>query len=425
MQEQIIALIIFAVSLLIISTEKINRSIVALIGAAVVIIFGFIDQHHAIKAIDFNTIGLLIGMMILVAISSRTGFFEYLAISVIKATKGRPIWILVSLALLTALLSAFLDNVTTILLISPISLFVAQILRTSPVPFIVSQILFSNIGGTATLVGDPPNIIIGSAAKLSYMDFIIHVTPAVLAIILVLTPLLAFLFRRRIPKKAMTKQQLDQLDPQKALKDKPLLIKTGIVFSLVMIGFFVHSIFHLEAGTIAMAGAALLLLLTVKHPDDIYKEVEWTTIFFFTGLFVLVGALEEVGIIELVAEQVMHITRGDVLTTSMFILWFSGIASGFIDNIPITTVLVNLIKDLQVSGIDVSTLWWSLSLGACLGGNMTLIGASANVVGADICNRTEYKMTFVKFLKYGVLTSLISFAIASAYIYIRYFMLKV
>ncbi|MCX7997229.1 MAG: ArsB/NhaD family transporter [Patescibacteria group bacterium] len=424
MFEQIVVVTIFAVALAIIASEKINRSIVSLIGASILVIFGFIDQHHAIQAIDFNTLGLLIGMMILVSISAKTGFYEYLAISVIHATKGRPIYILLALALLTAVLSAFLDNVTTILLVSPISLFVAQILRTSPVPFIISQIMFSNIGGTATLVGDPPNIIIGSAAGLSYMDFIVNIAPAVGIILLISLLVIYFYFRNQIPKRSMKKEQLEQLDPRKALKDIPLLIKTGTVFTLVMIGFFVHSVFQLEAATIAMAGAALLLLLTIKHPDDIYKEVEWGTILFFTGLFVMVGAMEHVGIIEVIASQVMNLTGGDALKTSMLVLWFSGLSSGVIDNIPITTVLVTMIKDIQATGVDVNTLWWSLSLGACLGGNATLIGASANVVGADICNRTEYKITFFDFLKYGLFISLLGFVIASGYIYLRYFVFQ-
>ncbi len=421
MVTQIVALVLFAISLIIISSEKINRSIVAMIGAAIVVMVGIVTQERAIEAIDFNTLGLLIGMMIIVSISSKTGFFEYLAIRVIKFTEGNPVKTLLALSLLTAVLSAFLDNVTTILLIAPVTMFVAQILRLSPIPFIIAQILFSNIGGAATLVGDPPNIIIGSAAGLSYVDFIVNVGPAVVVIMAVMTFMLLWFFKKDVSGTTIDTAQIEKLDPDKALKDMTLLKKCFFVFVLTMIGFFTHSIFHLEAATIAMAGAALLLLLTVEHPDDIYKEVEWNTIFFFSGLFILVSALEEVGIIELIAEHVIDITGGNELTTSLFILWFSGLASGFVDNIPITTVMVTLIKDLGATGIPTNALWWSLSLGACMGGNMTLIGASANIVGADICHKSNYPISFMKFLKYGVITSIISFIISSIYVYLRFF----
>lgn len=421
MVTQVLALVIFAISLIIISSEKINRSIVAMVGAAIVILVGIVTQERAIESIDFNTLGLLIGMMIIVSISSKTGFFEYLAIRVIKITKGNPVKTLVALSMLTAVLSAFLDNVTTILLIAPVTLFVAQILRLSPIPFIISQILFSNIGGTATLVGDPPNIIIGSAAGLSYMDFIINTAPVVIIVMAIMTFVILWFFKKQVSGTKIDLAQIEKLDPNKALKDMALLKKCFFVFVLTMIGFFTHSVFHLEAATIAMAGAALLLLLTVEHPDDIYKEVEWNTIFFFSGLFILVSALEEVGIIELIAEKVIDVTGGDGLTTSLFILWFSGLASGFVDNIPITTVMVTLIKDLGATGIATGPLWWSLSLGACFGGNMTLIGASANIVGADICHKSNHPISFLTFLKYGALTSIISFAIASVYVYLRYF----
>lgn len=419
---QVIALALFALSLIIISSEKINRSIVALVGAAIVILIGIVTQERAIESIDFNTLGLLIGMMIIVSISSKTGFFEYLAIKVIRATKGNPMKTMVSLALLTAVLSAFLDNVTTILLIAPVTMFVAQILQLSPIPFIISQVLFSNIGGTATLVGDPPNIIIGSAAGLSYMDFILNTAPIVVVLLIVMTPLLMWFFRKDLVGNKVDMEQINKLDPRKALKDPVLIAKCAFVFALTMVGFFTHSIFHLEAATIAMAGAALLLLLTVEHPDDIYKEIEWNTIFFFSGLFILVSSLEEVGIIELVAEKMIAVTGGNEMITSMIILWFSGLASGVVDNIPITTVMVTLIQDIASTGMDPNALWWSLSLGACLGGNMTLIGASANIVGADIAHKSNHPISFLMFLKYGAITSIISFVIASVYVYARYFM---
>lgn len=423
MIEQILAVVLFVLSLVVISSEKINRSIVALVGGALAILMGLVSQEFAIHHIDFNTLGLLIGMMIIVSIFAKTGLFEYLAIKVVKQTKGNPVKTLVWLSLLTAVLSAFLDNVTTILLISPVTMFVAQILRLSPIPFIISQILFSNIGGTATLVGDPPNIIIGSAAGFSYMDFILNTAPIATIMTFIAIALIIMFFKKDIIDSKPDLKQIEALDPKKAIKDIPLLKKCMFVFILTMVGFFTHSIFHLEAATIAMSGAALLLLLTVAHPDEVYKEIEWNTIFFFIGLFVLVSSLESVGVINLLAEKVIAITQGDELATAMLMLWFSGIASGVVDNIPITTVMVSIIKDLGATGIDTTSLWWSLSLGACFGGNMTLIGASANIVGADICHKSNHPISFLTFMKYGFITALISFVISSGYIYVRYFLL--
>lgn len=422
---QIFAVTVFAACLTLISSEKINRAIVALVGAAIIVLVGIVSQEQAIEAIDFNTLGLLIGMMIIVSIFSKTGLFEYLAIRVIKTTKGNPVTTLVSLSLLTAVLSAFLDNVTTILLIAPVTMFIAQILQVSPIPYIIAQILFSNIGGTATLVGDPPNIIIGSAAGFSYMDFIYNVAPAIVVILFICTFVIIQMFRKQITESKVDTSKLEKLDPNKAIKDVPLLKKSIFVFCLTMIGFFTHSIFHLEAATIALAGAALHLLLTVDEPDHVFKEVEWNTIFFFSGLFILVSGLEHVGIIELIAEKILEVTEGNELVTSMFILWFSGLSSGFVDNIPITTVMVTLIDDIGQTGIDTLPLWWSLSLGACLGGNLTLIGASANIVGADICNKSNNPISFAKFMKYGFTITIISFIIASIYVYLRFFIMPV
>lgn len=421
--EQIFALGLFVLALGIISTEKIHRSIVAAVFAAFAIVFGFIHQESAIHAIDFNTIGLLVGMMIIVSIFAKTGFFEYLSLYVIRATKGSPMKILIALSLLTAVLSALLDNVTTILLIAPVIIFIAKTLKVSPLPLVLSAIFFSNIGGTATLIGDPPNVIIGSAANFSFMDFIVNVTPAVVFILAASVPIIYFYFRKQLAVSGVNTKQIMKLEPSKAIRDHAMLKKVFIVFGLTLIGFFTHAVFHLEAATIALAGAAVLLLLTARHPDDIYKEVEWGTIFFFLGLFVLVGMLEEVGVITLAAEKILEVTHGDALKTSMLMLWFSGISSGLVDNIPITTVMVGLIKDIGHTGIDTTPLWWSLSLGACLGGNTTLIGASANVVGADICSKNGTPISFVTFVKYGVLMSLVSFVLASVYIWLRYFIL--
>jgi Na+/H+ antiporter NhaD/arsenite permease-like protein len=255
------------------------------------------------------------------------------------------------------------------------------------------------------------------------MDFIFNTAPVVLIIMIVMTFVIFAFFRKDLLGIHVDMKKIEKLDPSKAIKDKPLLLKCFFVFLLTMIGFFTHSVFHLEAATIAMAGAALLLLLTVEHPDDIYKEIEWNTIFFFSGLFIMVHSLEAVGLIEKVAEGLISLTGGNEMITALLILWFSGIASGIVDNIPITTVMVTVIKDLAATGIDPTALWWSLSLGACFGGNMTLIGASANIVGADICHKSNYPISFLKFLKYGAITSIISFVISSVYVYLRYFVL--
>jgi len=421
--EQLLTIGFFVLALGIISLEKVHRSIIAAVFAALVILLGIVDQETAVHAIDFNTIGLLVGMMIIVSVFAKTGFFEFLSLYVIRAMRGEPIKILIALSLLTAVLSAFLDNVTTILLIAPVIIFIAKSLRLSPLPFIISAIFFSNIGGTATLIGDPPNVIIGSAAGFSFMDFIVNVAPAVVFILVASVPIIYFYFRNQLVVSKTAARQVMKLEPVKAIADFGMLKKVLAVFLLTLVGFFTHSIFHLEAATIALSGAALLLLITARHPDEIYEKVEWGTIFFFLGLFVLVGALESVGIIELAASELLRITDGNPMMTAFLMLLFSGIASGIVDNIPITTVMVGLIRDIGHTGIDTTPLWWSLSLGACLGGNTTLIGASANVVGADICSKNGTPIRFVTFIKYGFLVSLVSFILATIYIYLRFFLI--
>ena len=419
----VIAVSIFLVAYGLIISEKIHRAIVSLSGAVLIIIFGVLTQEEAVHGIDFNTIGLLIGMMIIVGITRRSGIFEYMSIKAAKASKGDPVKILVLLTLITAVLSAMLDNVTTVLLIVPVTFSVTDRLKVNPVPFLLCEVIGSNIGGTATLIGDPPNILIGGATHLGFMDFIVNLTPVIIIILVVTLVLMALIFRKGLVVAESDRQKVMELDEKAAIKDYGILKKSLVVLAITLIGFFLHQYVHLESATIALAGAALLMLVTAEEPEDVLLSVEWPTIFFFVGLFILVESLVKVGVIGTIAEESLKLTHGDLTLTALLVLWLSGIASAFVDNIPFVTAMIPLLKSIgQLTGMTMDPLWWSLSLGACLGGNGTIIGASANVVVAGISAKYGKPITFMQFMALGFPLMIVSLIISTVYVYLRYLM---
>jgi len=380
------------------------------------------SQDEAIDSIDFNTLGLLIGMMMIVAISRQTGVFQYLAIKAAKKVKGNPILIMLVLFWLTALLSALLDNVTTVLLLTSIIFAITDILEISPVPFLVMEIIASNIGGTATLIGDPPNIMIGSATGLSFNDFLLNLAPVAFLIGMVTCLVLLYIYRTQLIVAPEKQQKIMEIDEYAFLIDRALLKKSLIVLGVTILGFAFHQVFHFDSATVALAGGAALLLVSGKDPEKVFHEVEWNTIFFFVGLFILVGGLEATGIIHLVAQWALDVTQGNVFMMNVMVLWLSAIASAFVDNIPFVATMIPLIKSMaEVGGVDVSALWWTLALGACLGGNGTLVGASANVVVMSIAEAHGYPLSFKGFMKVAFPLMILSIVISNLYVYLMYF----
>lgn len=416
-----IPITIFLVIYGIIISEKINRTAISLFGAIVMIILGILNQEQAIEHIDFNTIGLLVGMMIIVNILKRTGVFEYLAIRAAKKAKGDPWKILVLFAIITAFSSAFLDNVTTILLIVPVTLVITDTLDTNPIPFMFTEILIANIGGTATLIGDPPNIMIGSATGLGFVDFIVNLAPVVIVISVATLFLLKLIYKDFLKAKDENKQKIMKMDETITIKDTLLLKKSLIVLFITILGFMVHAQFHLESATVALGGAALLLVISKIDPEEILFEVEWTTIFFFMGLFILVGSLVEVGVIDNLAKKMLELTKGNLFVTTLTILWVSAIASAFLDNIPFVATMIPLIKAMTASGqLDANPLWWALALGACLGGNGTIIGASANVIVTGIMAKEGRPVSFMSFMRIGFPMMIVSIIISTIYLILFY-----
>ncbi|MBE9917920.1 ArsB/NhaD family transporter [Paenibacillus donghaensis] len=422
-QQAILAIGIFLVIYGFIIAEKIHRTIVAMIGGTLMVVFGIVNQETALHHIDFNTLGLLIGMMIIVGITAETGLFKYIAVFAAKKAKGEPVRILVSLSLITAVGSAFLDNVTTVLLMVPVTFSITRQLRVNPVPFLITQIIASNVGGAATLIGDPPNIMIGSAVKeLSFMDFIINMAPLAIVVMAVYIPIFILLFRKSIQTTDELKRSIMEMEEKELITDRTLLRKCLTVLALTIIGFFTHQLLHLESATVALAGAFLLLLLTGEHMmEEAFTKVEWTTIFFFVGLFVLVSGLIETGVIAMLAEKAIALTGGEPVATSMLILWLSAIASAFLDNIPFVATMIPMIQEMGQMGVsNLEPLWWSLALGACLGGNGSLIGASANLIVAGMSGKEGHPIKFAHFLKYGFPLMLLSIVLSSIYVYLRY-----
>ena len=421
----LLAGIIFIIMYVFIASEKINRTVVAMLGSLLMVLTGIITQEKAIHHIDFNTLGLLIGMMIIVAITGQTGVFNYIAIYAAKVAKGEPKIILIILALITAVCSAFLDNVTTVLLIVPVTISITKKLKVDPIPFLITQIIASNIGGTATLIGDPPNIMIGSAVKeLTFLAFIQNLAPIAVINLIVVVGILSFLYRKKLMAQDSLKAEIMKLEPEAEIKDRRLLKKSLGILMLTLLGFFMHQSLNLESSTIALTGG-FLLLATVgkKHNfiESVLEKIEWGTIFFFIGLFIAVGALIETGIIKQIALYCFEITKGEVLETSLLVLWLSAIISAFLDNIPFVATMIPLIFDMGNMGIvNLEPIWWSLALGACLGGNGTIIGASANLIVAAMAAEKGHNISFVKYLKVGFPVMLLTILISTIYVYLRF-----
>ena len=422
-------LLIFAYIL--IATEKIPKVTIALLGAGITILLGLVSQdkfvsgglnpHYFINFVDFNVVFLLVSMMIIVNISTRSGVFNWIANELLKHTKGHPVHILIALGVFTAVTSAFLDNVTTVILILPITFAIARQLEINPLPFLLTEIFSSNIGGTATLIGDPPNIIIGSAAGFSFMDFLYNLTVPVTFIMVVVLTVLTIIFRKHLHADEDKMKEVANLDNSKTITDKALMFRSLFVLGLVIAGFVTHDITHIQTCIAAMLGASVLLLF--EKPADILKDVEWNTIFFFVGLFIIIGGVEASGGIRLMAEWILNVTQGSQEAASMLILWASGIISGVIDNIPYTATMAPMIAVIEQAKTPeyAFPLWWCLSLGACLGGNLTIIGAAANVIVSENAAAEGHPIAFMQFLKYGIAVVVISLAICT--VYVKYFYL--
>jgi Na+/H+ antiporter NhaD/arsenite permease-like protein len=418
-----IAVATFLIALAIIASERMHRTNVALLGAAIVVLFvGDFSQEQAIEAVDFNTIGLLAGMMILVYLTQQTGVYDYLAIRAGQLSGGRSFAVTMSLAAITAVLSAFLDNLTTILLIAPITFLLADTLDIDAVPLLIIEVIASNIGGTATLIGDPPNIIIAGATGLSFNAFIVNLAPIVVVTFAVVVPLLYLLFRRKLRVDEGNRRAVMDLNAAASIRDWPELRRTGPVLLLTVLAFFAHQALHIEPATVALTGAAVGLLVTRIDIEEALSHIEWTTLFFFVALFVMVGALEETGAIGHVADAVKDVTDGNRSAELIGIVWIAAAGSAVVDNIPFTTAMIPVVKELQeasgTTGDD--SYWWALSLGACFGGNATMIAAAANVAAAGLAERAGTPIGFMTFLRIGLPVTVLSIGMATAYVVIRY-----
>ncbi len=414
------AVVVFLVALAIIATERIHRTQVALVGAALVVVTGVIDQEKATDAIDFNTIGLLVGMMVVVRLTEPTGLYNYLAIRAGQLARGRPLPVVIALTGTTALLSAFLDNLTTVLLMVPITFLLADTLDVSPVPLIVMEIIASNIGGTATLIGDPPNIMIAGATGLSFNQFLVNLAPAAaLALVVVVAGLYVF-YRSRLRIAPENQAKVMSLDARRSIESPAELRRTVPILVLTIVAFFLHQALHLEPATVALTGAAAMLIVSRQSVEEALGGIEWATLFFFLGLFVMVGALEATGAIDEVARAIGAVTGGDRTAEILGITWVAAVGSGVVDNIPFTAAMIPVVEELEAGSGGGEAYWWSLALGACFGGNATLIAAAANVAASGLAERAGQPISFLGFLKVGLPVTLISMLLATAYIAVRY-----
>lgn len=423
MSDLALASVIFGVTYAVIVSERIHKTAAALAGGVVMIAFGVINQQEAFDYIDFNVIFLLVGMMIIANTLGRTGALQWLAIRSAKLARGSPILIMITLAVITAVASAFLDNVTTVVLMAPLVLFVAGILRVSPVPLLLTQIVASNIGGAATIIGDPPNILIGSSAELSFMDFLIHLAPLILLVLVIFLAAVYFLWRRELKGGPELAQRILRLDESEVLTDRPLMWKSLVILLLVVIFFVLHSALDIELATVALGGAAALIIISGQHPHEVLREVEWTTIFFFVGLFMVVAGVEKAGLLEDMGQALSDASGGEESTATMLVLWPSAFLSGVVGNIPLTTAMIPVVEKVsaeqELAGSS-NPLWWALALGAGLGANLTVVAAAANVYVISVAERAGYKITFFQFLRYGVLVTTMSLVVATGYLWLRY-----
>ena len=417
---QIIAVVVFVAVMAAIISEKIHRTVAAVAGGVLLVVLRVLTVDDAVSYIDFSTIGVLLGMMLFVAVVRNSGLFEYVAIKAAKIAKGNPWKIMLLFTLLTAALSAFLDNVTTVLLVGPMAIAITGILGIDPVPFLLAQILASNIGGTATLIGDPPNIMIGSQAGLSFMDFVANTGVAVVFIMAALCLCFYFMFGKKLVVAPEKMAAVMQLDENKSIKDHALLVKSIVMIVVVVLGFVFHSSLGVDSCIIALDSATIMLLIGKQDTEEIVLGVEWSTILFFTGLFVVVGGMQQTGIITQLGNALVNLTNGNAMLLMLLILWGSALFSSVLDNIPFVATMIPLILAMQADGMDVTALWWALSLGACLGGNGTLIGASANVVLSGISAKHGHPITFARYLRVGFPMMIMSVVISTIYLLIRF-----
>jgi Na+/H+ antiporter NhaD/arsenite permease-like protein len=411
---------VFVVAYILIAIERWDRTLVALAAGLLVVALGVLDQEAAFAAVDLNVIFLLAGMMVIASILAQTGFFEWLAIRSVIVAGGHPMRLLLVLAAVTAALSAFLDNVTTVVLMTPVTLSVAHRLGVSPIPYLVCSILASNIGGTATLVGDPPNNMIGCAAGLGFDDFLVNLAPVTALVFLAFAGIAYLSFRGHLQVPDERREAALERTEEHAIKDKPLLVRSLVVGGATLVGFLVHSAIGVEPATIALLGATALMLVARVDVHKTLREIEWSTLFFFVGLFILVEAVVEVGIVGGIADRLADATQGDPAAATLGLLWFSAIASAIIDNIPYTATAIPVVQRLGEGGMAIEPLWWALALGACLGGNATIIGASANVVAANASARAGHAISFAQWLRIGGLVAVVSLVICSGYLWVRY-----
>jgi len=419
----IIALVVFILVYALLVAEKMNKAVAVLLGASFYLVFHFIPFHEAVEHIDLNVIFLLVGMMLIVKITEQSGIFEYVAVRSAKMVKADPVRFLAVLFFITAFFSAVLDNVTTVLLISPVTLLLTTQLEITAIPFIITEIIASNVGGTATLIGDPPNIMIGSAAGLSFVDFLVNVAPGILIISFVVMGLLILIFRKDLKVNELNRQRVLAMDEKKMIHNPVLVKKSLTILGAVVTGFLLHGLLETEPSVIAVAGACLLILWADEDLEDLLKKVEWDTILFFIGLFIMVGVLEYSGFIECLADWMIAWTEGDLGRTCTVLLFGSGILSGILDNIPLVATFIPVVKLIgaQTDPSAVMPVWWSLSLGSCLGGNGSLVGASANVIMFGFAKKNNVPLTFAGYLKYGVPLTLVTLALAWGYVMLRYY----
>ncbi|TDT69727.1 putative tyrosine transporter P-protein [Hypnocyclicus thermotrophus] len=431
MTQFLIGVIIFILTFALIVSEKIPDTLSALLGGFLMIAVGIISEEKAFESIDMEVIFLLIGMMIIVHIMSETGVFQWVAIRLAQFVRGEPFLLLILLMLATALFSAFLDNVTTIMLIVPVSIILTEQLKLDPIPFLLMEVFASNIGGAATLIGDPPNILIATAGEISFNEFMFNMGPLVLIDMLFLIIISWFLFGRKMKVSRDLKARIMEIDPNRALRDNKILMKSGIVMGLVILGFLTNSITNFGIAATAMSGAVVLMIIAKQDPEEIFKTVEWKTLFFFIGLFILVQGVVEIGVLKILGQKMIKVTHGNLKITSALILWISTFVSAIVNNIPYTTTIIPLIKNELIPNImklhpELTkktieyALWWALSVGACFGGNATIVGASANVVATGIAAKSGRKISFFEFLKYGVLITILTVIVSNIYIYWRY-----
>ena len=417
----LLSVLIFVAALAVIASDRVHRTKVALLAAALVVLTGVLEQEQAIESVDFNTIGLLAGMMVVVRQTEKTGLYDYIAVRAGQISGGTPFGLVLALGGVAAVLSPFLDNLTVILLIVPITFVIADTLDINPLPLVIVEVMASNIGGTATLIGDPPNIIIAGATGLSFMDFVRNLAPIVVVTLIVILPGLYFFYRHDLEAAPEKRDRLLALDARASIRDAALLRRLSPVLAGTLLAFFVHQAVHIEPATVALTGATIMLLLSPQPIEDALEEIEWSTLFFFVALFVVVGGLEETGALEKVARAITDVTGDSFAANVLAITWVSAFASAAVDNIPFTTAMIPVVNDVQtITGNESDTFWWALALGADFGGNGTLIGAAANVAAAGLAERSGYPITFLSFLKVGFAVMVTSVLLATAYLVVFY-----